>query len=104
MKRCTERHVKIQEVFDQAGKQIAEAVRAIKEREERDRKEKQKAKSKDAPVKASIETNAGPESNHTQKDSDPAAKEPLPQNLGLLVCEAPAVAKACGPLYATRQT
>jgi len=79
----TESHVQLQEVFDQAGKQIAEAVRAIKEREERDRKEKQKAKSKDGPVKASVETNAGPESNDPQKDSEPPAKEPLPQNLGL---------------------
>jgi len=79
----TESHVQLQEVFDQAGEQIAEAVRAIKEREERDRKEKQKAKSKDAPVKASVETNAGPESNDPQKDSDPPAKEPLLQNLGL---------------------
>jgi len=35
----TESHVQLQEVFDQAGKQIAEAVRAIKEREERDRRE-----------------------------------------------------------------
>ena len=79
----TESHVQLQEVFDQAGKQIAEAVRAIKEREERDRKEKQKAKPKDAQLKASVETNAGPESNDPPKDSEPPAKEPLPQNLGL---------------------
>ena len=79
----TESHVQLQEVFDEASKQIAEAVRAIKEREERDRKEKQKAKPKDAKLKASVETNAGPESNDPPKDSEPPAKEPLPQNLGL---------------------
>ncbi len=80
----TESHVQLQEVFDQAGKQIAEAVRAIKEREERDRKEKQKTKPKDsAPVKASVETSTGPEGSDAPKDSEPPAKEPLPQNLGL---------------------
>ena len=80
----TESHVQLQEVFDQAGKQIAEAVRAIKEREERDRKEKQKTKPKDsAPVKASVETSTGPGGSDPPKDSEPPAKEPLPQNLGL---------------------
>jgi PRTRC genetic system protein E len=87
----TASHVDLQKTFDQAKEEIAQAVRAIKEREERkkkDRDEKLKAKSKNpGPATASVAVSDGDsdgdDEGAKENKSEPTAKEPVPANLGL---------------------